>query len=92
MSLITENKKNEVYLTLNSEQHVHHELADYFSFELPEAKFLKGNHDLDIGMVRFTCTRQLRVNCMADYFPILKSGVLKKDIDCHTNQTIGMEM
>ena len=41
MSLITVKKKNEVYLTLNSDQHVHHELADYFSFELPEAKFLK---------------------------------------------------
>ena len=41
MSLITVKKKNEVYLTVNSEQHVHHELADYFSFELPEAKFLK---------------------------------------------------
>ncbi len=40
-SLITVKKKNEVYLTLTSEQHVHHELADYFSFELPEAKFLK---------------------------------------------------
>jgi superfamily II DNA or RNA helicase len=41
MSLITVKKKNEVYLTLNSEPHVHRELADYFSFELPEAKFLK---------------------------------------------------
>ena len=41
MSLITVKKKNEVYLTVNSDQHVHHELADYFSFELPEAKFLK---------------------------------------------------
>ena len=41
MSLITVKKKNEVYLTLNSDEHVHHELADYFSFELPEAKFLK---------------------------------------------------
>jgi len=41
MSNIVVKKKNEVYLTVNSEPHVHRELADYFSFELPEAKFLK---------------------------------------------------
>jgi superfamily II DNA or RNA helicase len=41
MSHIVVKKKNEVYLQLNSEPHVHRELADYFSFELPEAKFLK---------------------------------------------------
>jgi len=41
MSHIIVKKKNEVYLQLNSEPHVHRELADYFSFELPEAKFLK---------------------------------------------------
>ena len=34
-------EKNEVYLQISSEPHVHRELADYFSFELPEAKFLK---------------------------------------------------
>jgi superfamily II DNA or RNA helicase len=37
-------KKNEVYITIESAQeHVHHELSDYFSFEVPEAKFLKKN-------------------------------------------------
>jgi superfamily II DNA or RNA helicase len=41
MSLLTVKKKNEVYLQINSDPHVHRELADYFSFELPEAKFLK---------------------------------------------------
>ena len=41
MSNIVVKKKNEVYLTVQSEPHVHRELADYFSFELPEAKFLK---------------------------------------------------
>ena len=41
MSDIVVKKKNEVYLTLKSEPHIHHELSDYFSFELPEAKFLK---------------------------------------------------
>jgi superfamily II DNA or RNA helicase len=41
MSDIIVKKKNEVYLTLKSEPHIHHELSDYFSFELPEAKFLK---------------------------------------------------
>jgi len=41
MSDIVIKKKNEVYLTLQSEPHIHHELSDYFSFELPEAKFLK---------------------------------------------------
>jgi len=37
-------KKNEVYITIQSAQeHVHHELSDYFSFEVPEAKYLKKN-------------------------------------------------
>ena len=34
-------KKNEVFMKVHSEQHVHRELADYFSFEAPNAKFLK---------------------------------------------------
>lgn len=41
MSRIIVTKKNEVYLTVQAEPSTHHELADYFSFELPEAKFLK---------------------------------------------------
>ena len=37
-------KKNEVYITIHSkEEHVHKELADYFTFEVPEAKYLKKN-------------------------------------------------
>jgi len=37
-------KKNEVYVTIHSdEEHVHKELADYFTFEVPEAKYLKKN-------------------------------------------------
>ena len=41
MSNIVIRKKNEVYAVVVAEPHVHHELSDYFSFELPEAKFLK---------------------------------------------------
>ena len=36
-------KKNEVYVTIKGDPHVHYELSDYFSFEVPEAKFLKRN-------------------------------------------------
>jgi len=43
MSKIIITKKNEVYYKLNAEPHIHHELSDYFSFEVPEAKFLKRN-------------------------------------------------
>ena len=44
MTLLSVKKKNEVYVTIQSaEPHVHHELSDYFSFEVPEAKFLKKN-------------------------------------------------
>lgn len=43
MSRIIITKKNEVYLKINAEPHIHHELSDYFSFEVPEAKFLKKN-------------------------------------------------
>ena len=44
MTHLSVKKKNEVYVTIHSEeQHVHHELADYFTFEVPEAKYLKKN-------------------------------------------------
>lgn len=35
-------KKNEVFLTLEAEQHILHELSDYFSFTLDNAKFFRG--------------------------------------------------
>ena len=44
MSNLIVKKKNEVYITIHSEEeHVHRELADYFTFEVPEAKYLKKN-------------------------------------------------
>ncbi len=44
MTHLTVRKKNEVYITIHSdEEYVHRELADYFTFEVPEAKFLKKN-------------------------------------------------
>ena len=43
MTSILVQKKNEVFIKVHGDQHVHHELADYFSFEVPEAKFLKRN-------------------------------------------------
>ena len=33
-------KKNEVYLTVQAEPHVYHELSDYFTFDVPGAKFM----------------------------------------------------
>ena len=44
MSNLIVKKKNEVYVTVHSdEEHIHRELADYFTFEVPEAKYLKKN-------------------------------------------------
>jgi superfamily II DNA or RNA helicase len=43
MSRIIVKKKNEVFLQIQAEPHVHQELSDYFTFEVPEAKFLKRN-------------------------------------------------
>tara|TARA_B100000073_G_scaffold268494_1_gene228113 strand:- start:7663 stop:9123 length:1461 start_codon:yes stop_codon:yes gene_type:complete len=33
-------KKNEVYIKVNAEPHVHQELADYFCFDVPGAKYM----------------------------------------------------
>ena len=33
-------KKNEVFITIDSEQYVYHELSDHFTFEVPGAKFM----------------------------------------------------
>ena len=40
MSDVLIKKKNEVYLTINCEPHVQYELADEFTFEVPQAKFM----------------------------------------------------
>ncbi|AIX38538.1 RNA-DNA + DNA-DNA helicase [Synechococcus phage ACG-2014d] len=36
-------KKNEVYLKIEAEPHVNYELSDYFTFEVPQAKFMQKN-------------------------------------------------
>ena len=40
MSHLIISKKNEVHLQIESEMHVYYELADYFTFEVPGAKFM----------------------------------------------------
>ena len=40
MSHLVISKKNEIYLTVKSEAHVYYELSDYFTFEVPGAKFM----------------------------------------------------
>ncbi len=40
MSHLTISKKNEVYLHVQAEIHVYYELADYFTFDVPGAKFM----------------------------------------------------
>lgn len=34
-------KKNEVFLKIDAEPHIHQELSDYFTFDIPNAKFLQ---------------------------------------------------
>jgi superfamily II DNA or RNA helicase len=43
MSRLIIKKKNEVFLQIQAEPYIHQELSDYFTFEVPEAKFLKRN-------------------------------------------------
>jgi superfamily II DNA or RNA helicase len=43
MTRIIVKKKNEVFFQIQAEPFVHQELSDYFTFEVPEAKFLKRN-------------------------------------------------
>jgi superfamily II DNA or RNA helicase len=37
---VTITKKNEVYLIVEAEPHIHKELSEYFTFEVPSAKFM----------------------------------------------------
>ena len=39
--MVTIEKKNEAFLKIRAELSVHKELSDYFTFEVPDAKFLK---------------------------------------------------
>ena len=43
MSNLIIRKKNEVYLKVQAEPHINYELADYFTFEVPQAKFMQRN-------------------------------------------------
>ena len=38
--MTTVEKKNEVFLKVEAEQHVHKELSEYFCFEVPNAKYM----------------------------------------------------
>ena len=38
--MITIEKKNEVFLKVEGEQHIHKELSEHFQFEVPGAKFM----------------------------------------------------
>jgi superfamily II DNA or RNA helicase len=40
MTKLSVKKKNEVYLQITAEPYVHHELSDYFTFDVPNAKFM----------------------------------------------------
>ncbi len=40
MSDLTISKKNEVHLVVDAEPHVQQELSDYFTFNVPGAKFM----------------------------------------------------
>ncbi|BCU94250.1 MAG: hypothetical protein CM15mV4_2150 [Caudoviricetes sp.] len=64
MSDIVIKKKNEVYVTVAGAAHIHHELSDYFSFEVPEAKFLKEIPSTSTGMERFVYILLQMVSCM----------------------------
>ena len=39
--MVTIEKKNETFLRIGAELSQHRELSDYFTFAVPEAKFLK---------------------------------------------------
>ena len=49
MSNLKIQKKNEVFLTIESEPHVYYELQDQFTFDVPGAKFMP--RDLEDGAV-----------------------------------------
>jgi superfamily II DNA or RNA helicase len=40
MNNITIQKKNEIYLKIETEPHIHQELSEYFTFDVPGAKFM----------------------------------------------------
>ena len=65
MTHLTVKKKNEVYITIHSdEEYVHRELADYFTFEVPEAKYLKKNPRYKYWMEPYVYTPLLQEICI----------------------------
>ena len=54
-------KKNEVYIKVHAEPHVHQELADHFCFDVPGAKYMPHYRNHVCGMERFVCIHQQQV-------------------------------
>lgn len=70
MSRLIIKKKNEVFLQIQAEPYVHQELSDYFTFEVPEAKFLKEIPNTNTGMELFVCILLVQEICMLVYILI----------------------
>ena len=65
MSNLIIRKKNEVYLKVQAEPHISYELADYFTFEVPQAKFRKGTMMQKVGWRKLGCTLLALENYMS---------------------------
>ena len=70
-------KKNEVYLTVQCEPHVSHELADKFTFEVPAAKFMSA-YKRGIGMEKSNSSVLLQVRYMLVFYLTLLSFARRK--------------
>ena len=53
-------KKNEVHLTVDAQPHVQQELSDYFTFDVPGAKYMPQYREQTLGWqdkIIFNCNR-----------------------------------
>ena len=84
-------KKNEVHLTVDAPPHVQQELSDYFTFDVPGAKYMLRNIGIDIGMVRSDCSLLQQEKCMWVYLTRLLFWARKSDysVEFKNNETYG---
>ena len=91
MSNLIISKKNEVYLHVDAEPHVYYELADQFTFELPDAKFMpQYKSKYWDGKIRLfnTQTGQIYVGLLDRVVKCCKDHqytyqIKESEVDCH---------
>ena len=73
-------KKNEVYIRIETEPHIARELSEYFTFEVPGARFMP-SIETKYGMEKYDYSQLLLDKSIWDYYHTSESSVNEMTLD-----------